>query len=175
MFNVVVRGLICALIASFIGYLTYGNLKSFDSESFIKVMGVLLNVSAIVFAIIGAWIAIIYPNIIRSAISGDREEDYKNIKEAVKDADYLSELFEIVLQSAIVICAAVSVQVVLPIFQAYTYFGLSGSQVRLAGVVFMVFFSLLQVNAILTVVAKNFAMLSRVRKMSESDTLDHDS
>lgn len=170
-----IRVIICFVFSGVIGYLSYGDLDSFSSESFLSVMGVLLNVAAIVFAIIGAWIAIIYPKAIQSALSGDPSKDLAEIKEAAKDANYLSELFQIVLHSALVIVLAVSVQVALPLLRAYEYFGLDVPLVKAAAVSFMIFLSLLQINAISIVVEKNFGLLRRLREKHEKNVIDHDS
>lgn len=170
-----IRFLLCVFISVLIGWLTFGDLESFTGESFLGVMGVLLNVSSIVFAIIGAWIAIIYPRALQSSISSDRLEGAKILDESVKDANYLSELFQIVLQSAFVIMVAVAIQVVFPLVRSYQYFDLDMSYVRAFAVSVMIFLALIQINAISVVVEKNFSLLLRVRKKNRGNVIKHDS
>lgn len=169
-----IRLFICMLLSVSIGWLTYGDLDKFTLDSFVGVMGVLLNVSAIVFAIIGAWIAIIYPSALQAPIIGKRAEDADSIVESTKDADYLSELFQIVMQSAFVIIFAVAVQVALPLLKAYSYFDIDMPLVKSAAVSFMVFLAFVQLNAILVVVQKNFGLLLRVRKKNRDRVLNND-
>ncbi len=168
------RVLACLLLSIAIGWLTYGGLESFTSDAFVSVMGILLNVSAIVFAIIGAWIAIIYPRALQAPITGDRLDDAEVLHENTKDADYLSELFQIVLQSAFVIMIAVAAQVALPLLRAYSYFGIDASLVKAVAVSLMIFLASIQLNSILVVVEKNFGLLLRVRKKNRGRVLDHD-
>lgn len=170
-----IRVIVFFLLSSLVGFLSHGDLESFTSDSFISIMGVLLNVAAIVFAIIGAWIAIIYPKAIQSALSGDSVRDLAEIQETANDANYLSELFQIVLQSALVIILAVSVQVAMPLLRAYEYFGLGIPLIKAIAVSFMVFVSLLQMNAVLIVVEKNFGLLRRLRERQKENVIEHDS
>lgn len=168
------RFFLCFLMSSCASYLTYGELESFSSDSFLKVMGVLLNVSSIVFAIIGAWIAIIYPSLLKGVEVTERSAASKQIHESAGDANYLSELFQIVLQSSVVIIFAIVVQVGLPILQAYSYFSIDMKLVKSVAVFIMSFLALLQINAILSVVHKNFGLLKRVRDKYHEDVIDHD-
>ncbi|MDN3526031.1 hypothetical protein QWY79_12225 [Halomonas sabkhae] len=170
----IIRLALCLLLSSAIGYLTYGDLEKFTLDAFVDVMGVLLNVSAIVFAIIGAWIAIIYPRALQAPIVGKRVEDAEAVVESTRDANYLSELFQIVLQSAFVIIFAVAAQVALPLFKAYSYFDVEMPLVKALAVSFMVFLAFVQLNAILVVVEKNFGLLLRVRRKNRDSVLDND-
>ncbi|WP_447555709.1 hypothetical protein [Vreelandella sp. EE22] len=170
-----IRFFICFFLSILVGWITFGDLESFTGESFLNVMGVLLNVSSIVFAIIGAWIAIIYPRVLQSSISSNRIESIEVIDESVKNADYLSELFQIVLQSAFVIVVAVAIQVVFPLLKSYQYFDLDMSYVRSVAVSIMIFLALAQINAISVVVEKNFSLLLRVRKKNRENIIDNDS
>ncbi|MBE0405022.1 hypothetical protein [Halomonas citrativorans] len=162
------------LISLAIGYFSYGNLNAFTSVEFKEVMGVLLNVSSIIFAIIGAWIAIIYPSAIKSAIIDSRENNVKLIHRAVQDANYLSELFDIVMQSAIIIVFAIFIQVCMPIIKSFDYFGLSISLVKFCAFSFMLFATFVQVNSIISVVLKNYFLLRKVRGQNSNDVADHD-
>lgn len=158
------RLLLCFIASISIGVLTYGGLEKFSSASFVAVMGVLLNVSAIIFAIIGAWIAIIYPKALQSPLSNGQDAKVDQLIDTVQDANYLSELFEIVLQSAAVIVMAVAIQVVMPLFKAYQYFDIDLALIKCVAVSTMVFLAMIQLNAILTVVKKNYGLLLRVRR-----------
>lgn len=157
-----------------IGYMSYGSLDSFTSEAFKDVMGVLLNVSSIVFAIIGAWIAIIYPSAIKSAIVDSREVNVKLIHQAAKDANYLSQLFDIVLQSAIVIIISITIQVAMPIVQSYDYFSVGIALVKSFAVSFMLFAAFVQINSIVSVVEKNYSLLKKIRDHHIDDVAEHE-
>ena len=170
-----IRFFVCFVLSLLTGWLTFGDLESFTGESFLSVMGVLLNVSSIIFAIIGAWIAIIYPRALQSPLGKDRNSNVEVLDDTVKDANYLSELFQIVLQSAFVIMLAVAIQVLFPLVKSYQYFELDMSYVKAFAVFIMILLALVQLNAISVVVEKNFSLLTRVRKKNRKNTIDHDS
>ncbi len=169
-----IRLMIFLVTSIAVGFFTYGDLNALNGDAFKNVMGVLLNVSSIVFAIIGAWIAIIYPSAIKSAIVSNREDSSKLIQQSAKDANYLSDLFDIVMQSAIVIMIAIFIQVVMPLIKSFDYFSLSMDLVKFFAITFMLFATFVQMNAIVSVVLKNYFLLKKVRCQQSQDIADHD-
>ena len=94
-------------VAALLGYSAYK-----------ETLGVLQNISSIIFAIIGAWIAIIYPRAIDRTFKGNSVKDI-SIKEADSDANYISELVEIVMVSAVVLMFVLTIQFLAPLIKQW--------------------------------------------------------
>ncbi|WP_139180641.1 hypothetical protein [Halomonas caseinilytica] len=169
------RLLIGFAVAALLGWATHGRLEEFSREDFSEILSVLLNVSSIIFAIIGAWIAIIYPNAIKDVGHHDREDVTQTLNESVKDANYLSELFQIVLLSSVVIVSVIVIKVALPILKAYTYFGIEVSVLKSLSVAAALFLTFAQINSISVVVEKNFHLLQRIRDKVRKERVKNDS
>ncbi|SOC53916.1 hypothetical protein SAMN05421509_10312 [Chromohalobacter canadensis] len=169
------RYFVVLLVSSGIGWFSYGNLSDFHGADFINVLGVLLNISSIIFAIIGAWIAIIFPNAIKSEAGRDRGDVTESLKQTVKDANYLSELFHIVLMSAVVIILVVLAQVAFPLLRAFNYFEADLELLKAFSVVFLLTLTYAQVDSIMIVVSKNFTLLKRVRAQVRHERIKNDS
>src|SRR5690625_5783817 len=96
-----IKYLILAIIAAVATYLLKDVVSSLGYSAYQETLAALLNMSSIIFPIIGAWIAIIYPRAIGRAFKGNRVTD-KALKDTDTAADYLSEHVELVLVPAIV-------------------------------------------------------------------------
>lgn len=169
------RYLVAIVLSMGLGWFSYGNLSDFHSTDFINVLGVLLNISSIIFAIIGAWIAIIFPGAIRSDPGFARGDITESLKQTVKDANYLSELFHIVLISAVVIILVVLAQVAFPMLRAFGYFEVEKELLKAVSIVFLLSLTYAQVDSIMIVVSKNYSLLKRVRERVRIERAKNDS
>lgn len=98
---------ISLVVCLIFGYFMRSEASSLSFSDYKSLMTTLLNISAIIFAIIGAWIAIIYPSAIKQKFS---PTDYKvdDFNKAIKQSAYLRELIEVVLVSALVLFCVLS-------------------------------------------------------------------
>ncbi len=120
-----IKYFIILVISAVISWIVYPEITLIKYADYKDLIGALLNVSSIIFAIIGAWIAIIYPRAIGKTF-GDFSSDNafkKELRENKKDSNYLSELVEIVLVSAFVLMSILIIQFTYPVFKGMAFFG----------------------------------------------------
>jgi len=157
-----IKYFVLAIISAIATYFLRDAVSSLDYSAYKDTLGALLNISSIIFAIIGAWIAIIYPRAIGRAFKGKSVSD-KALKEADTDADYLSELVEIVMVSAIVLMVVLSIQFIVPIARSLT---LGSWVVYSKNTAFFVvsLLTLSQLYAVSRVILANYFFLNDLRK-----------
>ena len=156
-----IKYLILALFTGLATFLIRETVGDLPYSSYKDTLSALLNISSIIFAIIGAWIAIIYPRAIGRAFKGSSIEDI-SIKEADADAGYLSELVEIVMVSAVVLMIVLSIQFSVPIVKSM----LIDSYVIYAKYLAFYVISMLtlsQLYAISRVILANYFFLNQLR------------
>lgn len=159
-----------AMISAVATYLLRDTVPSLNYLAYKDTLGALLNISSIIFAIIGAWIAIIYPRAIGRAFKGKSVSD-KTLKDADTDADYLSELVEIVMVSAIVLMVVLSIQFLVPIAK---HLMLGGWVVYAKYTAFCVvlLLTLSQLYAVFRVILANYFFLNDLRKKNVNGKVD---
>lgn len=158
------------LLSVTLTYILRDSLVILKYDAYKDTLDALLNVSSIIFAIIGAWIAIIYPRAIGRAFSGRSISD-PEVKEADGDANYLGELVEIVMVSAIVLMAVLSIQFFTPIVKSL----LSPSYLVYAkyGIFFMVaMLTFSQLYAVFRVILANYFFLNQLRGKNINNKID---
>lgn len=165
-----IKYLILALVTSIATYVCKDIAVSLPFSAYKETLHALLNISSIIFAIIGAWIAIIYPRAIGRAFKGNSISDI-TIKEADRDAGYLSELVEIVVVSALVLMIVLIIQFSAPILQGMIS---DKSLVFVKILVFYVIFFLTvsQLYAISRVILANYFFLNQLRKKNVDGKVD---
>lgn len=159
---------IILIIAILITWAVYPAYLLIGCKNYDAILQALLNISSIIFAIIGAWIAIIYP---KSIIQTFSKEDVKN-NTYHNDTNYLAELVEIVLVSAFVLMIVLTIQFSIPIAQHYT----QQLQYKIAfKTIFFFVIALMtttQLYAILRVIIANYFFLNELRKKNIKDAID---
>ena len=165
-----VKYVVLALIAGLSTYFLKENIILLSYSVYKETLSALLNISSIIFAIIGAWIAIIYPRAIGRAFKGTSITDGA-IKEADTDADYLSELVEIVMVSAIVLMIVLAVQFAVPLLKTIQLNSwLNDAKYFAFFLVFMLTTS--QLYAVFRVILANYFFLNALRKKNVNGKVD---
>lgn len=154
--------IVLAVLAGFFTYFLKDTVCAFGYASYKDTLGALLNISSIIFAIIGAWIAIIYPRAIGRAFNANTLSD-ESIKDADADAGYLSELVEIVMVSAIVLMFVLTIQFSVPVLKGILSPSWMG-YARYAGFYIVTMLTLSQIHAIFRVILANYYFLNKLRK-----------
>lgn len=158
------------VIAVVVTYFFRDDLVSLKYEAYKDTLGALLNVSSIIFAIIGAWIAIIYPRAIGRVFS-DQVIKLPEIKEADDDVNYLSELVEIVMVSAFVLMVVLSIQFLVPV--AKEFIGGKLLQYGRLGIFCIVtLLTVIQLSAVFRVILANYFFLNQLRNKNNKDKID---
>lgn len=165
-----IKYLILAIIAAIATYLLKDVVSSLGYSAYKETLAALLNMSSIIFAIIGAWIAIIYPRAIGRAFKGRSVND-KALKDADTDADYLSELVEIVMVSAIVLMIVLTIQFAVPIIKELVT-GRWIEYSKYAAFYIVSLLTLSQLYAVFRVILANYFFLNDLRKKNVNGKVD---
>ena len=156
--------------AAVLTYVLRDSLTVLKYDAYKDTLSALLNVSSIIFAIIGAWIAIIYPRAIGRAFTS-KSINNPEIKEAEGDASYLGELVEIVMVSAVVLMAVLSIQFSVPIVKGLL--GPSTLQYGKCGIFFVVAtLTFAQLHAVFRVILANYFFLNQLRSKNINGKFD---
>ncbi|MCX7192411.1 MAG: hypothetical protein NTY60_02095 [Proteobacteria bacterium] len=162
--------LVLAITTALLTYWLKDSLVVLKYDAYKDTLSALLNVSSIIFAIIGAWIAIIYPRAIGRAFASHSINN-PEIKEAEGDANYLGELVEIVMVSAVVLMAVLSIQFSVPIIKGL----LDASSLKYAkhGIFFVVaMLTFAQLHAVFRVILANYFFLNQLRSKNTNGKID---
>lgn len=165
-----IKYIVLALISSVITFLLKEKIPVLGYSAYKDTLGALLNISSIIFAIIGAWIAIIYPRAIGRIFSGV-ENTKETIREADTDADYLSELVEIVMVSAFVLMVVLSIQFSAPLIKeliAIEYIG----KAKYIAFFIVLMLTLSQLQAVFRVILANYFFLNDLRNKNINAKVD---
>jgi hypothetical protein len=149
---------VIAMLSIIIAYLLKDSSRSISYSSYEGVLSALMSVSSIVFAIIGAWIAIIYPRALGSFL----KEDSEGTKSIEEDTNYLSDLVEIVLVSSFVLMTVLAILVAVPILREVVSENFI-IILRQSGLGMIIFLALLQIFSIFRVVLTNYIFLTVLR------------
>lgn len=153
---------VLAIVSLVITFLLKEKIPVLGYSAYKDTLGALLSISSIIFAIIGAWIAIIYPRAIGRVFSGPENTGQK-IKEADTDADYLSELVEIVMVSAFVLMVVLTIQFSAPLIKellSIEYF----NEAKYIAFFIVLMLTLAQLQAVFRVILANYFFLNDLRK-----------
>ena len=145
-----------------------------DYAQYKDLLGTLFNLSAIVFAIIGAWIAVVFPQTMSKVFAKDVSyaESRAELSHEQKNADYLSQLVEVVLASATVLMIIVIIQLVFPVVKQLDFYVNYNSNLKMLGFGLVTFLSLVQLMSLARVVLVNYFFLNQVRNKTVDDKVD---
>lgn len=165
-----IKYLLLSIVFAVLTYLLRDSIVVLKYEAYKDTLSALLNVSSIIFAIIGAWIAIIYPRAIGRAFASNNL-NAPEVKEAEGDANYLGELVEIVMVSAIVLMTVLLIQFCVPIFKGMLHTSLlPWGKYTIFFVVAMLTFA--QLHAVFRVILANYFFLNQLRNKNTSGKID---
>lgn len=165
-----IKYLLVLAVSGLVTYLARDSLPVASYDSYKEVLGALLNISSIIFAIIGAWIAIIYPRAI-GRVFGNKSAFASKLAEAQQDAGYLSELVEIVLVSAIVLMIVLATQFSFPLLSE-ALAGSENSYVKSSVFFVITTLTLAQLQAIFRVILTNYFFLNEIRSKNKNAQID---
>ena len=163
MLRLILKILALFAVAIFLGVYFHETIASFKYEQFKDVMTTLMSLSSIIFAIIGAWVAIIYPKTITRVFVGNSASPTA-IEEAEEDARYLSSLVLVIVVSAFILISILMVQLAIPIYMSIPELFKFAGTVKVIGVIFIGILTLLQLLVFFRVLALNYKLLSDVRR-----------
>lgn len=161
--------IILIILSGILTFLLRHSIETFQYSIYKDTLDALMNISSIIFAIIGAWIAIIYPKAIGVVFKPTSSE--KEIKESDADTNYLSELVEIVMVSAIVLMFVLLLKFGVPLAskilpQEYINYG------RYIAFFFISTLTFSQLHAIFRVILANYFFLNQLRNKNISSKVE---
>jgi len=172
--------LIVATISSYILGLSifwWGNLSNFKIDDFNSILNVLLTISSIVFAIVGAWIAIIYPNAIRkyftegrSSVEAEAEKlgittsalQHELKEEFLKVKNNLLNLVDVVILSSLVLLIALATKVAHPVLESFSFLGVNLILLKVFALSLLIWLAIVQFFAIFQVMKRNYDFYIRL-------------
>lgn len=149
---------VIAMLSILVAYLLRDSSINITYSAYEGILTALMSISSIVFAIIGAWIAIIYPR----ALGNFLKESSVDAKSVEEDTNYLSDLVEIVLVSSFVLMSVLTILVAVPILREVVDVS-TIITLRKIGLGLIVFLALLQIFSIGRVVFTNYTFLTVLR------------
>ncbi|HBV6644893.1 hypothetical protein AB7901_23915 [Klebsiella pneumoniae] len=132
------------------------------------ILGVLQNISAAIFTIVGLWIGFLYPNAIASIVNDD--VDYiKN----TKDAPRIEKLIYVVITSAMVMLSVLFVYLLKSIWSGLSSSIVHTDFVKMIGVTFVYFMCWLQVKCVFSVILSNVSFANNLHSRIVSAKFSH--
>ncbi|ENO1849206.1 hypothetical protein ACA874_002804 [Vibrio vulnificus] len=171
MLRFILKMLIPALVVIVLGVYFRDIIASFKYELFKDVMATLMSLSSIIFAIIGAWVAIIYPRAITRVFVGN-QVNKSVVKEAEADNKYLSTLVLVILVSAIILISILLIQLLVPIYLSIPALFKYAAGIKVAGVIVIAILGMLQLVVFFNVLSLNYRLLADGRKATAKGRTD---
>ncbi|EMP4202284.1 hypothetical protein [Klebsiella variicola] len=132
------------------------------------ILGVLQNISAAIFTIVGLWIGFLYPNAIASIVNDD--VDYiKN----TKDAPRIEKLIYVVITSAVVMLSILFVYLFKSIWSGLSSSIVHTGFIKMIGVTFVYFMCWLQVKCVFSVILSNVSFANNLHSRIVSAKFSH--
>ncbi len=137
-------------------------------NSYKEILSALMTISSIVFAIIGAWVAVIYPKAIVRNFDG---KSGNTLAESEQDASNLHNLIEIALISAIVLMSILLILYIVPILKFYV---IKNQIIYFKYIGFFVITTLTawEVVALFSIILENYSFLNKLRTKNAREALD---
>ncbi|KZL24666.1 hypothetical protein [Pseudovibrio sp. Ad37] len=139
-----------------------------EAEQYSKALAMLLGISAITFGIVGAWVGIIYPQVMaQEFIASDGAANDLSIE----TLNRLRSLIEIALFSGVSLCFVIACHVAEITFSKKSILLLGCGSEQVSKAIFdfgsnylLLFFALLQFGQLIRLIALNFDFLRTARK-----------
>ncbi|PIJ42642.1 hypothetical protein [Tatumella sp. OPLPL6] len=150
------------------GVIAYTSFKSFTYDDAKDILGVLINISASIFTIVGLWVGFLYPNAMSSII----KDDVSYIKNE-NDSPRIEKLIYIIITSAIVMIAILILflfkTMVTPL-ELYTKYHFL---IKFFGVYFVYFISWMQLKCVISLILSNIHFVNHLHGRLSKAKLEH--
>lgn len=121
----------------------YGKNISFESQW--PLYEALRTTASIIFAVTGAWFAIIFPEKFKSSFSRSKEEGKRVIDEKVFSSRNINKIFSPIVHSTIMLCLVLFIGVVAPVTKQVGFLSEHAVVMRSISYGFLVFLTLWQI------------------------------
>lgn len=153
-------------MAVFLSYIASDYIKY---DSIVNIVSVLQNISSIVFAIVGVWVAYLYPKLITEIIN-NKEDDFFDSKSETKKMESL--IITIIISALVLI--GVIVFYLLVLFMKGSQFYINNLEViKISGVSFVFMMVIMQIFCIISVIINNVSFVNKLYKLLNDKELDN--
>lgn len=149
-------------ISFFISYFFVNDIEVISIKNLSSNIETLLSVSSIVFAVIGAWIALVYPSAIKSIIS-----NINDIEANEKETNKLAELIQVAITSSLILVFLIILSLIENLIPE------NNKYINISLFTILTICSLLQIYSVFKVVLMNYHLLHNLRKKSIEDFEKH--
>ncbi|HBC7431224.1 TPA: hypothetical protein KEY68_003523 [Providencia rettgeri] len=159
---------LCIILAMavFLSYIASDYIKY---DSIVNIVSVLQNISSIVFAIVGVWVAYLYPKLITEIIN-NKEDDFFDSKSETKKMESL--IITIIISALVLI--GVIVFYLLVLFMKGSQFYINNLEViKISGVSFVFMMVIMQIFCIISVIINNVSFVNKLYKLLNDKELDN--
>ncbi|MNJ38912.1 hypothetical protein D3C77_337710 [compost metagenome] len=167
------KALTYTLVGISIALLSYmGDLKL--NIAYLKdYLDTLLNVSSMVFTIMGIWIAFLYPNALMKLINPQKIENV-DFSETLKDTKRLEAIVASVLKSATVVASIMLINLLKLTISETTLYKSNSNPINILAFSFAATLTILQLEAIKSVILSNIAFINELHSRREDREADRD-
>lgn len=161
------------LISSLV-FLTSYNLSLKVNIGYLKdYLDTLLNVSGMVFTIMGIWIAFLYPNALMKLVNHTKIE-HVDFKDTLKDTRRLEAIVASVLKSALVVSVIMLLNLCKLMLSETELYHSKSDIINISAFSCVVTLTLLQIEAIANVIYSNIAFINELHSRRQDREADRD-
>lgn len=144
------------------------SLKSFTYNDAKDILGVLINISASIFTIVGLWVGFLYPNAMSSIV----KDDISYIRNE-QDSPRIEKLIYVIITSALVMAGILIFFLVKVIVFSMPFYKEIQNFVKVMGIAFILFMSWMQVKCVLSLILSNLHFVNHLHGRLTKARLKH--
>ncbi|OYU06024.1 MAG: hypothetical protein CFE47_19395 [Pseudomonas sp. PGPPP1] len=133
----------------------------------------LLNVSGMVFTIMGIWIAFLYPNALMKLVNPTKIE-HVDFKDTLKDTRRLEAIVASVLKSALVVSIIMLLNLCKLVLSETDFYHTNSAIINISAFTCVLTLTLLQIEAIANVIYSNIAFINELHSRRQDREADRD-
>lgn len=151
------NSLVCfLLISSFVTVVSFTKGREVEFQAQWPLYEALRNTSGIVFAVMGAWIAIIYPDSLKNASSSGS-----------KGIDDILNMLQAMLISAAILSSVLLIGIAVPLIKQYAFLSVYSRFIRGVSYAFLSFMTIAQLWALLLTILPNYIVKRNILRIED--------
>lgn len=148
--------------------ISYFSFKSFSYNDAKDILGVLLNISAPIFTIVGLWVGFLYPNAMNSIV----KDDVSYIKNE-HDSPRIEKLVYTIITSALVMAGILIFFLIKAIFYSLPVYHSYKGFFKFVGIFFIYFMSWMQLKCVISLIFSNLHFVNHLHGRLAKAKLEH--
>ncbi|MTD08129.1 hypothetical protein GKN89_15490 [Serratia sp. YC16] len=148
--------------------ISYFSFKSFSYNDAKDILGVLINISASIFTIVGLWVGFLYPNAMNSIV----KDDISYIKNE-HDSPRIEKLVYTIITSAFVMAGILIFFLVKAMFHALPVYNANKELFKYIGIFFIYFMSWMQLKCVMSLILSNLHFVNHLHGRLAKAKLEH--